>query len=715
MLSRCAFRLFLGLILVTAAFSSWALAQQKEKARSAPYKVGQRVTVNWRGIWVPGIVLDVDQVAVFGHVRVKTKKMTHGWPFDLKDIRPLQSHSDSAGANPEADNNPFATDEEKFDKLGQRTWSDTTGSFKVEARVARLHDGAVVLRRADGKEITVPLEKLSSSDRTVLSSLFGRDGADDGSQVVDDEEFLNTLEGAAPKVKIIEEYDTTKAEPLNLGGEVEWTYVPRRATEIHASPIHISLGPRRDVHDELSRILFSPDMSRAIVIFRHKVHPEMPSRVIFCDLKNGSVSQQVDFYAEQLPLAISSDGKSLISRSEGYRKSNMLYVHAMDGYKAEPKFGWKPYAGLSDFGSQQDVADALLIDNDHLLTISNEGSLQVWNVAESVEPLYFGRTARRGGMALELHRDCLAIRTDDGVVIIEPASGKSLGRLAAAGKAHWPQLAIRGDGQRLALAEGGRIRVWDLGSHELLRDFSVSNVSTYGPLVWTDDDRILTGGSLIDVERRVLLWQYTELEAVVVAAGGLTWSVCGGRRTGDPQLLIGAVLPHPEAKKVAEGLDPEEILAIKPGMEVGIALLFGGSVADQEIVRSKLSKRLEEVGLKPVGQSAAMLTASVTRGEPETVSCQTTNLAPISEHTVAKHIMELALSVDGKKVWATNLDTRQHGVIQIKEGETLEQAVARERNINPRRFELEVVPSCVARPKDDSGVAYGTSKVPGAL
>jgi hypothetical protein len=45
-----------------------------------------------------------------------------------------------------------------------RTWSDNTGGFKVEAEFVSFGSGKVRLRKADGSEIQVPLERLSEAD-----------------------------------------------------------------------------------------------------------------------------------------------------------------------------------------------------------------------------------------------------------------------------------------------------------------------------------------------------------------------------------------------------------------------------------------------------------------------------------------------------------------------------------------------------------------------
>ncbi|MCA9119511.1 MAG: hypothetical protein H6822_11120 [Planctomycetaceae bacterium] len=45
------------------------------------------------------------------------------------------------------------------------TWWDATGKFTVEAIYLGLADGTVMLKRSDGRELSVPLDKLSELDR----------------------------------------------------------------------------------------------------------------------------------------------------------------------------------------------------------------------------------------------------------------------------------------------------------------------------------------------------------------------------------------------------------------------------------------------------------------------------------------------------------------------------------------------------------------------
>jgi CubicO group peptidase (beta-lactamase class C family) len=52
-----------------------------------------------------------------------------------------------------------------------RKWSDATGKFSVEAELVEVKAGNVVLKKAGGAEVTVPLARLSQLDRQYLESL----------------------------------------------------------------------------------------------------------------------------------------------------------------------------------------------------------------------------------------------------------------------------------------------------------------------------------------------------------------------------------------------------------------------------------------------------------------------------------------------------------------------------------------------------------------
>jgi hypothetical protein len=52
-----------------------------------------------------------------------------------------------------------------------RTWQDATGKFSIEAEFISLSAAGVKLKRKDGKEVTVPLDRLSKADQTAARKL----------------------------------------------------------------------------------------------------------------------------------------------------------------------------------------------------------------------------------------------------------------------------------------------------------------------------------------------------------------------------------------------------------------------------------------------------------------------------------------------------------------------------------------------------------------
>jgi hypothetical protein len=56
-----------------------------------------------------------------------------------------------------------------------REWHDATGDFSLEAQFVSRHDGQVVLKRNDGRELSMSLKKLSDTDQKYVAELEVRD------------------------------------------------------------------------------------------------------------------------------------------------------------------------------------------------------------------------------------------------------------------------------------------------------------------------------------------------------------------------------------------------------------------------------------------------------------------------------------------------------------------------------------------------------------
>jgi hypothetical protein len=66
-----------------------------------------------------------------------------------------------------------------------RTWTDTTGKFKREASLERLAGESVVLKTPDGKELTIPLSRLSPEDQAYAKKTATAAPIEDPFRIVD--------------------------------------------------------------------------------------------------------------------------------------------------------------------------------------------------------------------------------------------------------------------------------------------------------------------------------------------------------------------------------------------------------------------------------------------------------------------------------------------------------------------------------------------------
>lgn len=121
--------------------------------------------------------------------RLRKMKRFHPHPDDFDvamQVKALQSHKVIGVSMPAKDlwkklepivaaaaeqENPFETmDEKKTDTAREmREW--TSGKFKVSAKFVKFDADKIVLQRKDGKEISVPLSKLSAADQKIAETL----------------------------------------------------------------------------------------------------------------------------------------------------------------------------------------------------------------------------------------------------------------------------------------------------------------------------------------------------------------------------------------------------------------------------------------------------------------------------------------------------------------------------------------------------------------
>ena len=140
-----------------------------------------------------------------------------------------------------------------------RTWHDRGGKFTVTARLLRVTDANVVLLREDGKEITVPLEKLSDADQKYAedakASQADSPGKEDPSPAAAGSADADDLAAGQRPVPLTPT-SLKKAAEIKIAADTPWSYQPHAAPQQRWKLTRIPLAPTLDVFEKPERILF---------------------------------------------------------------------------------------------------------------------------------------------------------------------------------------------------------------------------------------------------------------------------------------------------------------------------------------------------------------------------------------------------------------------------------------------------------------------------
>jgi hypothetical protein len=103
--------------------------------------------------WMIRAVVVPDEGKQPTHPKVKTYEDEKAVDTETKEAQP-EDDADSSGTD---------------DAPNMRTWNDATGAFSVKAEFVGVEDGKVKLKKADGKAVFVPLDRLSKEDQDFVT------------------------------------------------------------------------------------------------------------------------------------------------------------------------------------------------------------------------------------------------------------------------------------------------------------------------------------------------------------------------------------------------------------------------------------------------------------------------------------------------------------------------------------------------------------------
>lgn len=632
-----------------------------------------------------------------------------------------------------------------------RTWKDVSGRFKLEARYVGVEGEKIVLRKPDGSEMQVVLDKLCSADRTYVADLqkklaeedpFKPKAAEDPFKPAAPAPAARPASGAmngrpsgragassnpsAPArtltasggepAEIRADVATAPLAALPLDGAWKVDVAAAPAPPADFRPRAVAVPPTSDFFEHRKGFVVNAAATHALVGYTLDNPKPGTTRVVLLDLKSGRPLGSAKAEGLMAPLALSDSGDQVLMRRDefGFGNSDRLELWNLASDSLVKAWKMFPYGDVQ--GGERDVKWAAFLGPNRFATLGGKGRLVLWDL-DGVRP------------SLTLHVDdaCTPAVSPDGKFLAFAGDGKvgvldvDGGQVAAvqalpAKHAPWPGLAFSPSGKRLACLTASTLYVWNTGDGSLYRDVMLTpiTVGPNTPPAWSDDDHVLVANKyLIDVDSQVRLWEYDGADAVVGGRDGLCWFLLPSRpnQTG---AVVPAKLPQPGAlQALKQALADPNFFIFKEGATVSIDPNGIPDASRRQQVIASLTQKLAQMQVKVAPGAALTLAPSVEPGKEEEISYRTMGRGFRTDNfKVRPQISKIKFMYQGKPAWESAASTLpMMDFAHLGPNESLADHVKKFEQPNYAFFEHIALPRLLARPRPDGSLALGRSQV----
>ena len=607
-----------------------------------------------------------------------------------------------------------------------RTWTDSTGKFKIEASLHRVRDNRVTLKKTDGKFVTFDLDKLGEEDRQFVRE-YQKEAENPfagGSEIDDDEGGKDSdLRSARQRSAETRSHRmpgfrhsrmTGRDEPINIAGQpggnlfdkagkpikldigyegggdadIHWNCKPDMPTlpEFKTPPrplffrfgdIPFGVFPKDAgfypyVVDDTPKVLYAANIS---------THGEEngKSLVVLGDLRSGK-SESLLFDQKITPFGVSPNGKkALFVRSEwsfgsdwGSRKD--LHIVGIEDSTLIPIVVYEPFAEASRPGTMHnldgDVHWASWVDNDHVMVQSGRKHIIVIH-AESGKIQWKMSMTFASSVAFSPGRRFCLISDSAGTLLLESLTGKAVGRLdGTSGRSLSWKFDFSPDGKWIASYGPDGVMIWDATNGGIMEGAPFYIGTLKSPTVlWVDPNFVMVGSHLIDIRTQFPAWAYRSFGDSIRFFGGYCWYASGQAKDG--RRLVCVKLPHTKALESSRKAN-SDWLPVAPGAAVSLKL-DESIKKDRPLIQKKMEEKLKENEMVLRGKAELSLVLKVIREKESTVNYGIgRNYSPSfgKDATEIKYQpcrFSIEYQLDGKTIWAVSKTTAPPNHIDIEE------------------------------------------------
>ncbi|MEZ6135685.1 MAG: SHD1 domain-containing protein [Pirellulaceae bacterium] len=585
-----------------------------------------------------------------------------------------------------------------------REWSDSTGRFKITAKLIEVRDGVAILENAEGKSMKIPVSRLSSADQEFLNA------GDNPFQMLDDGENTGAnpagtaSSGAGAVWGGPKDVDWDRAEQFASLSGVEWNVTLPATGTLDFEPKRSPLPKKANFHEDMHALAVNTLCKRAVVGYTVSFSVPKPlTRICLVDLVTGKSIHSEQVEARMRPLALLDNGSAILmcgasDERGGYETPDQLQVWRLQGKKIIRTPSWIPYPmDKKDFGKQQNakVLSAQPVSDNLIVTISDKGHLVLWDIFKR-EPIWHGRLNERNfAFDLSLDRKLLAVADNKTLMVLNPLTAEILGsstldNQAAAG---WNRVAWSPSGKRILFTAVGDVRVFNVESGEWEQQFHLSDapIATRSLSYPHEDYALLDNHLLVHLPTKIQVCDYRDATRIETQGGTAFIGIQGQ----DGGLFVPAQFPHPAAVTMLEKAQKDpSVFLIHPG--VGVSIDVNGAGQHQAEVRTALETAVKNSGYKLDQSSPIKIVGAISGPKQEAVSYIARGSYVVNEYTSS-----IKLVWNGKNLWATS-GSNIPGMLMTSGNETIEQALEKAgKKPNLAVFERVKFPEFMQRPSEN--------------
>jgi hypothetical protein len=508
-----------------------------------------------------------------------------------------------------------------------RTWSDTTGAFKVEAKLIKVEGNDVYLESKAGKALKIPKDKLSAADQKVLEAQPAANPFQDAEPASpftpgDDtpkkprpglKGKTNDAGAPAPELKQKAEpkWDNVKQLNSSFGGATEWKLtVPELKPDTLTGAKSFAIPPG-ETRENFESFAISKPGKKLMACYTN--WSQEYTRLGLLDMTNGKGNGTAAIAGRYKLVAINDAGDEAIMCADDHRENKgMLEVWKLGKTGIERVRGWKMQRDDKDWNSE--ASWGRYIDDKRAITKANHGRAVIWDLSTGQPLAATDDDTRLDAVTLSPDRSWLAMAGNNSVKILDT---KTL-EVIATKEVSMPMsaLAFSPDGKKLAIGGITQLEILDTATGESL--WQAKRRGAFGhssEVLWTDNNFLLIGkNTLLDVETGKPLWEYTGADKMDYLGGYVWCYVTEFRNKG----MVPLKLPHEAAKTAAKTFTPppvEYLLQAGDTLSVDVSAL--GDQQKMLAAEEGILKQMLKIGYKYNQQAPTKIIAMTETGQTQ--------------------------------------------------------------------------------------------------